>query len=176
MPSFLNRLLRKSSSMGTAASVESIEVTLYSGDDPLEVVGESHYQDALWTIVGGLRPDSVRYETEAVLEPEPHNPHDQNAVKVLVEGHLVGYLSREDAAVYRSGLLRLMEKSPTGRVALEAQIVGGGPRRDGIGFLGIFLDHDPADFGLAPQQAAGGRALRTGFSDAIARMFPKDVA
>src|SRR6266540_4106169 len=67
----------------------------------------------------------------------------------------------------RPGLLRLMEESPTGRVALEGQIVGGGPRRDGIGFLGVFLDHDPADFGLALQRAANGRSLRTGFSDAM---------
>jgi HIRAN domain len=98
VPSFLNRLFRKSSSLETAARVESVEVTLYPGDDTLEVVGESRYQDALWAIVGGRRRDAVRYETEAVLEPEPHNPHDPNAIQVLVEGHLVGYLSRENAA------------------------------------------------------------------------------
>jgi hypothetical protein len=174
MSSFLNRLFRKSSSLETTASVESVEVTLYAGDDPMEVVGESHYQDALWTIVGGPRADPVHYETQAVLEPEPDNPHDPNAIQVLVEGHLVGYLSREDAAIYRPGLLRLIEASPTGRVALEAQIVGGGPRRDGIGFLGVFLDHDPADFGLTPQPTTNGRTLRTGFSDATATDLEDD--
>jgi HIRAN domain len=173
VPSFLNRLFRKSSSSETA-SIRSTEATLYPGDDALEVVGESNYQDALWTIVGGRRREPVRYETEAVLEPEPHNPHDQNAIKVVVEGHLVGYLSREDAAAYRPGLLRLIEESPTGRAALEAQIVGGGPRRDGIGFLGVFLDHDPADFGLIRQQVARGRTLRTGFSDANATDIDDD--
>jgi hypothetical protein len=171
---FLDRLFRKSPPAKTAANVESIEVTLYPGDDPLEVVGESNYQDALWTVVGGRRREAVRYETQAVLEPEPHNPHDQNAIKVLVEGHHVGYMSREDAAAYRPGLLRLMKESPTGRVALEAQVVGGGPRRDGVGFLGIFLDHDPADFGLARQQVPSGRSLRTGFSDATATDLDDD--
>ena len=166
MASFLDRLFRKSSSAETAANVESTEATLYPGDDALEVVGESNYQDALWTIVGGRQREPVRYETEAVLEPEPHNRHDPNAIRVLVEGHLVGYLSREDAAAYVPGLLRLMKDCPTGRVALEAQIVGGGPRRDGIGFLGVFLDHDSADFGVARHQVPRGRNLRTGFSDA----------
>jgi len=173
VPSLFSRLFGKSS-LGAAARVEGIDATFYPGDEPLEVVGESRYQDSLWRIVGGRRRDSVRYETEAVLEPEPDNPYDPNAIRVLVDGNLIGYLSREDAAAYRPGLLRLMEESPTGRVALEAQIVGGGPRRDGIGFLGVFLDHDPADFGLTPQQAANGRSLRTGFSDAMATDLDDD--
>jgi hypothetical protein len=170
MPTFLSRLFGTSSSVEaeTETEVDRIEATLYSGDEPLEVVGESRYQDALWMIVGGRRPDAVRYQALALLRPEPDNPYDQNAIQVIVEGHLVGYLSREDAALYQPGLLRLMDECPTGRVALEAQIVGGGPRRDGIGFLGVFLDHDPADFGLTPKQAASGRNVRTGFSQALA--------
>jgi rubrerythrin len=166
VPSLFSRLFGKSPS-AAAARVEGIDATFYPGDEPLEVVGESGYQDALWRIVGGRRREPVRYETEAVLEPEPGNPYDPNAIKVLVDGNLIGYLSRDDAAAYLPGLLRLMAGSPTGRVALEAQIVGGGPRRDGIGFLGVFLDHDPADFGLTVQRAANRRSLRTGFSDAM---------
>jgi hypothetical protein len=173
VPSLFSRLFGKSSPTA-AANVRGIDATFYPGDEPLEVVGESGYQDALWTIVGGRRRESVRYETEAVLEPEPDNPYDPNAIKVLVDGNLIGYLSRDDAATYLPGLLRLMEESPTGRVALEAQIVGGGPRRDGIGYLGVFLDHDPADFGLAVQRAANRRSLRTGFSDAMATDLDDD--
>jgi hypothetical protein len=173
VPGLLSRLFGRPS-LQAAARVESIEATLYGGDEPLEVVGESHYQDALWRIVGGRRRDPVRHETEAVLEPDLDNPYDPNAIKVLVQGDLVGYLSREDAAAYRPGLLRLMETSATGRVALDAAIVGGGPRSDGIGFLGVFLDHDPADFGLAPQHAANDRSLRTGFSEAMATDFGDD--
>jgi hypothetical protein len=156
------------------AGLETFEATLYPGDDPLEVVGESHYQDALWRIVGGCRRDPVRYATEAVLEPELDNAYDPNAIKVLIDGALVGYLSRADAAAFGPGLLRLMEASPTGRVALEAAIVGGGPRADGIGFLGVFLDHDPADFGLAPEDPASARRLRTGFSEAMATDLEDD--
>jgi hypothetical protein len=173
VPGLLSRLFARSSPR-RAARLETVEATLYAGDDPLEVVGESRYQDALWKIVGGRRGDPVRYETEAVLEPEPDNPHDANAIKVLIGGTVVGYLSREDAATFRPGLLGLMEVSPTARVALEASIVGGGPRADGIGFLGVFLDHNPADFGLAPEDPASARSLRTGFSEAMATDFEDD--
>jgi hypothetical protein len=143
------------------------QATLFPGDEPLEVVGESRHQEALWEIVGGRQREPIRYQTEAVLEPEPDNPFDPNAIRVLVEGRLVGYLSREDAEDYRPGLLRLIQRCATGHVALAAQIVGGGRRADRIGFLGVFLDHDPADFGLASAIEVGGRSLRTGLSEAM---------
>jgi len=144
-----------------------VQATLYFGHETLEVVGESHYQEALWRIIGGRNPDPVRHETYAVLVPDPSNRYDPNAIEVRVDGTLVGYLSRDDAAAYRPGLLRLMEASTNDLVALHAVIVGGGPRRDGIGYLGVFLDHDPADFGLAPHHTSNGN-LRTGFSEALA--------
>lgn len=172
MPGLLSRLFGNSSLR--TAGAQSNEVNLYAGDEPLEVVGESRYQDALWRIVGGRRREPVRYETKAVLEPERDNTYDPNAIKVLIDGALVGYLSREDAASYRPGLLRLMESSPTGCVALAAAIVGGGPRSNGIGFLGVFLDHDPADFELAPQDAASGRILRSGLSVAMTTNLEDD--
>jgi NAD-dependent SIR2 family protein deacetylase len=118
--------------------------------------------------VGGRRGEPVRYETETVLEPEPDNPYDPNAIKVLIGGAVVGYLSREDAVTFLPGLLELMAASPTARVALEASIVGGGPRADGIGFLGVFLDHNPADFGVAREGFVSARSLRTGLSEAMA--------
>ncbi len=143
-----------------------IVVRLYDGHDTLEVVGESFYQDALWGIVGGLRTESIRFDVQAVLVPEPDNPHDHNAIEVRIGGALVGYLSRHDAATYLPGLLRLMEADTSHLVALHGQIVGGGQRSDGLGFLGVFLDHDPADFGLARHHTSRGH-LRTGLSDAF---------
>jgi rubrerythrin len=144
----------------------AVVARLYGGHDTLEVVGESFYQDALWRIVGGLRAETIRFDTQAVLVPEPDNPHDHNAIQVRISGALVGYLSRHDAATYLQGLLRLMEVDPSHLVALRGQIVGGGQRPDGLGFLGVFLDHDPADFGLARHHVSRGH-LRTGLSDAL---------
>ena len=147
---FLRHLLGKAST--STASVfprTSSDATLYPGTETLEVVGESHYQETLWALVGGTRAERVRHETIALLVPEPDNPYDRNAIQVLIDGQLVGYLGREDAAAYRPGLLRLMQSSVDGNVALKAAICGGGQRPDGRGRLGVFLDHDPADFGIS---------------------------
>jgi len=74
-------------------------------------------------------------------------PLRPNAVSVWVKGLKVGYLSRDDARRYRPGLLALQTKYGK-PIALAGAIVGGGIRADGLGRLGLFLDHDPADFGL----------------------------
>jgi|HubBroStandDraft_1064217.scaffolds.fasta_scaffold29406_2 hypothetical protein len=70
------------------------------------------------------------------------------AVAVWINGLRAGYLARADAVRYRPGLLALQQTH--GRpVALDGGIAGGGMREDGPGRLGVFLRHDPADFGLA---------------------------
>ncbi len=148
-----------------------MEGSLYPGTKPLEVVGESHHQDTLWKIVGGLSSEPIRHQTHAVLVPDPHNSHDPNAIKVLVDGLHVGYLPRDAAKAYRPGLLELMARSTNHAVVLQAEIVGGGQRPDGLGLLGVFLSHDPADFGLTVSTAATARSsggFRTGFSTAAA--------
>ena len=147
-------------------SAEAVEATLLKGDETLEVVGESAYQDALWMIVGGRSREPIRHPVRARLLPEPTNDHDKNAIRITIDGHTVGYLSREDAAAYKPGLLALMERSAGGQVALNGQIVGGGQRGDRIGFLGVFLDHDPGDFGVSSRHVSAGR-IDLGWSAAI---------
>jgi hypothetical protein len=122
------------------------------------------YQDNLWRIVGGRHsPDGrVREEVYAVLAAEPDNPYDANAVAVWIQDLKVGYLSREDARRYRPGPLALEQQH--GRpIALAGVIAGGGMRADGPGRLGVFLEHDPADFGLRPMQL--GPPSRVGDAD-----------
>ena len=174
---FLNRLLgaaSRSTENNAKNQSMSMEATLYTGDETLEVVGESNYQEALWTIVGGRRRDRVRYDVAAVLLPEPDNRFDANAIKVLIDGNLVGYLSRQDAVAYGPGLLALMNESANGLVALDATIVGGGQRSDGFGFLGVFIDHDPADFGIKPARAGDASGFRTGLTEAVATDLEDD--
>src|SRR5271165_3751090 len=88
----------------------SNELHYLGGSETLEVVGESHYQEALWSIVGGRQEDRVRQESVAVLMAEANNPFDDEAVSVWINGSLVGYLARADAEEYRPGLLDLQEK------------------------------------------------------------------
>jgi hypothetical protein len=141
-----------------------LRVAIFDGSETLEVVGESHYLDALWTIVGHEfdRTDPVRFETVAVLVPEPDNPYDSNAIAIHVDGLKVGHLSRNDAKRYRGGILKAMESVGGAYVGLRAVIVGRGGT-DGLGLLGVFLEHDPADFGL-PAGHTG--PVRTGLGDA----------
>jgi hypothetical protein len=130
---------------------DGMEVQLCEGREDLEVVGEASYQDNLWRLVGSRRSpdDRVRVDVYAVLVAETGNPYDANAVSAWVKGLKVGYLSRGDARRYRPGLLAL-EQQYGKPIALAGAIVGGGMRADGPGRLGVFLDHDPADFGLRP--------------------------
>jgi hypothetical protein len=150
---------------------EAVNATLYSGHETLEVVGESHHQDELWEIVGGRTSAPVRFEALALLTPNPDNEFDENAIEVRIDGLLVGHLSREDAVAYRPGLIRLMQHTEVPLVALHAVVVGGGRRGSGLGYLGVFLDHEPADFGVTSHHISHGRfpagELRTGLSEEI---------
>lgn len=146
-------------------------VHVLGGSSPLEVVGESHYQDNLWRVVGGQRAHGrarVRMEVVVALFPEPDNHYDPNAVSVWTSDLQVGHLRAEDAEVYRRGILNVQQRVAQ-RVGLHGSIRGGGERPDGLGLLGVFLRHDPTDFGLAPDHVATPeRRIRTGLSDALA--------
>src|SRR5262245_11011731 len=95
---------------GRTVSKPSLDVVLYGGGHDLEVVGESHYQDALWQAVGRRTTERVRVEIQAVLVAESDNAYDRNAIAVWTGGNKVGYLSREDAEAYRPGLLALQAR------------------------------------------------------------------
>lgn len=90
---------------------------------PRSVAGESYRQDHLRGLCGGHNRHGHELECDAYLVPEPSNPHDANAVQVMIEGGQVGFLSRDDAARYvvaaRSAGLE------GARVRVKAKIVGG---------------------------------------------------
>jgi hypothetical protein len=122
------------------------------GSKTLEVVGESFQQDELWALVGGRCVERVSEDIVAVLVPDPHNPYDANAIEVRINAKPVGHLSRTHAAAYLPGLHAQMQRSDGAHVALSGVIAGGGQRENGIGFLGVFLHHDPKDFGIVPER------------------------
>lgn len=164
---FLDRFLSR------APGPDVVPPTVLQGQETLEVVGESYYQHDLWRLAGGFSLERMRCAVVAVLAPEPDNPYDTNAVKVLIDSHLVGHLSRDDAVAYLPGLRRLMAFHGT-PIGLAGQIVGGGQRQDGPGMLGVFLDHHPGHFGLRPSQVTHIGELRTGLSQAVATDLEDD--
>ena len=106
----------------------------------MNVVGESHYQDALRAVIGGPVAGEVRHTCTAALVPEPDNPHDPNAVMVQIEGRRVGYLSRGDAVAYAPLVRSLAER---GRTAVCEAMVAGRGESSGTSNLGVFLRLPP---------------------------------
>lgn len=104
------------------------------------VVGEQHYQDALIKIAGPYSTERRRIRCEAVLYLQPDNPHDRNAVRVEIDGSMVGYIHREQAPLLRRQLQQIGVADGQ-RVTVDAIIGGGliGQR------YGVYLDFDLPD-------------------------------
>jgi hypothetical protein len=105
----------------------------------VEIVGESHYQVALEAICGPRTDDGEDRVVEAWLVLEDTNPYDALAVRVDIDGHPVGYLSRANARAYREQLAA--QAVGVVRASCLARIRGGWDRGpDDHGFYGVFLD------------------------------------
>ncbi len=105
---------------------------------PLGVVGESFYQDNLSEIAQcSPRKDEFRQDKySAHLILEDNNRHDPgNAVRVEINGLVVGYLSRTNAAKYRRAISTF--NTPASEYICNAAISG---KRD--------TDDDPMLFGV----------------------------
>ena len=115
------------------------DITNGPGTYDVDVVGESHYQDALEDICGGRAEDSQRLVVEAFLVPEDDNPHDSAAVRIDIQDETVGYLDRTTARSFRE---QMAEVGASGMAAkCNAIIVGGWDRGGGDrGHFGVKLD------------------------------------
>ena len=114
------------------------------GDFAVEVVGVSRRQDALAAIVERHGRSGRTVTTDAVLLLEDTNPHDGNAVRVEIEGDLVGYLSRDNARRYRADLTAA--GTPAATVRCKARIVGGFETATGErAHFGVRLDLPPME-------------------------------
>ena len=114
---------------------------ILGGETRLEVVGESFYEDNFHAVTRGKKRGSNGIDVVAVLEAEPTNPYDSNAVAVKVDGLKVGHLSKHMAAKYRAQVIQLT--TIHGRpIALRGHIGRGSE------YFTISLDHDPRDFAV----------------------------
>lgn len=88
---------------------------------PMEVVGESNYQESLSAICGGHSRVGHDLETEALLVAEPSNPFDENATAVEIHGQKVGYLARAQAKRVSSQ----MQEAGISKAVCSAKVIGG---------------------------------------------------
>ena len=128
------------------AAVKAAGVLMARTEDEAEsteVVGESNYQEDLASLMAALRtrPEQYEVETAAALVREPNNRHDRNAVMVVINHRLVGYMASGEAQAAQPWLKR---QERNGRVAFVLATVGGG-RDDGGSLtpIGVTLDDLP---------------------------------
>ena len=127
---FLHRVLR--GRRGSKVDVPTFTIE-GPGDFDVEVVGESHYQEALRGIVKGK--GYVREQYSARLVCEDRNRHDSSAVRVDIMGRTVGYLPRATAVEYRRVIASKCVGTATGIV--QAVICGGSAEKPSYG---VWLD------------------------------------
>lgn len=97
-------------------------------------VGESNYRPALAALADHQALPGLGMAVVATLVCESNNPHDANAVRVMIDGRTVGYLSRDDAENYRHSLRN--SGLDLGDREVPARIAGGGPGKH----YGVYLD------------------------------------
>lgn len=109
------------------------------GEFGVDAVGESNYQPAISSVVGGRNADGHRAIVTAVLVLEDSNKYDKKAVAVMIEGKLCGYLDRETARSYRKQIAKAGH--PKSNLSCQAMIVGGWDRGpEDKGFFGVKID------------------------------------
>lgn len=114
------------------------------GQFAVDVVGVSRRQDVLAAIVERRGRSGRTVNTDATLILENTNPHDVNAVRVEIDGALIGYLSRDNARRYRADLAAAGQ--PQATVRCKARIVGGFETSDGErAHFGVRLDLPPME-------------------------------
>ena len=122
-----------------ATAGDEPETPTLAPDRSVDVVGESAHQDELLALTGGRRTWSGAHRrVVARLEPVDDNPFDDQAVAVLIEDRLVGFLSRPAAEAYRPLVEEAIGRS--GSATCLAEIRGGWERSGGdVGRFGVVV-------------------------------------
>lgn len=131
--------LSGSSNKSSEMTMQIGELTNGPGTYSVDVVGESHYQEALEDICGGHTEKGHRLDVDAFLVPEDDNPYDPKAVCIYIHEQIVGYLDRGTARSFRK---QMAAAGAAGRaIKCSAIIVGGWDRgsRD-KGHFGVKID------------------------------------
>jgi hypothetical protein len=105
-----------------------------SGDYDFEISGESFHTANLLTIFKNLNMNSTSSQiVEATLSRDPLNDYDKNAVEVLIQNLLVGYIPKEQARKVSKLLDNPIDK---GEATISAEV----RRANEIGFSSVNLN------------------------------------
>jgi hypothetical protein len=82
----------------------SFRVTWIPGTYEIPIAGLEYHDQAVQRTISAIRAGG---QTDAVLFPEPDNPHDPNAIAVYTIAGQIGYVPRRIAAVVRPALVSM---------------------------------------------------------------------
>ncbi|WP_218511978.1 HIRAN domain-containing protein [Variovorax sp. dw_308] len=111
----------------------------------MTIAGTSHYRGAIAAIAQNPINTHALVICLGYLVPDDQNPHDPNAVRVVIEGQTVGHLSASFAQTYRSYLSHLPERIE--HVSVAAVITNGLRTKDRAYEYTIEIDF-PDDLGI----------------------------
>ncbi len=121
---------------------DCIEIPVMKGSRSfrVDVAGESFYEESFAALCGERTIEGIRIEVRARLTLQDDNPHDKHAVRVTIQGHPVGHLSRDHARAFRRQV-RYGPLSAHEVFECAALICGGWDRGEGdVGNYGVRLD------------------------------------
>jgi hypothetical protein len=114
-------------------------IAVGNGQFGIEAAGTDQHQDKLELMAGGRTEAGVDHLCGALLVPNPKNPYDPNAIAVVINSEVVGYIPSNIAPSLKYAL-RIGGYIAAG---CAAKIVGGWARADGdIGDFSVRLDAD----------------------------------
>lgn len=123
-----------------AARAMSAPRLVGDGRFSIAVVGESKYMNSFRRICGPRTADGVNMRIQAYLTMENNNKFDDQAVRVSIKGHTVGYLPRAVARDFRRSVVGAGHGASQ-VFACEALIRGGwDDGRGNVGNYGVVLD------------------------------------
>lgn len=123
----------------TKQPLQKVQLSQNRDEYTFEIVGENSYQDALKSIAGAKGQESKCMFIGAVVEHEPSNPYDANAMRVSINGKTVGYFSKAHAAKMRQSMLQKNISLNT-KLNIPAVIVGGWRNSHSEGHYGVKLN------------------------------------
>lgn len=102
----------------------------------LKIVGTSHYQREIAALVGKPRSGGVEVSFRAILEAEPTNAHDPNAIRVSHLGTTLGYLPAKSTAAFHKATKLAGFEGKKGNATI---IATGGDTSTGMTIIGLVL-------------------------------------
>jgi hypothetical protein len=124
-----------------SSEVDMGEADLSESDYDFDVVGESFQRDHLIALLKKNKVIDVgQFKTQAMLELEPTNDFDPNAVKVMVDGLQVGYVPK----TFSSDVTKLLKDK--GLTEFQVPALLGWDSNNPMPVIGVRLDM--SEFGL----------------------------